>query len=176
MSAIALKVQSIRRADEPMAWEAEGRGLAQVVRRGLEGRGAPLVGVAVRDKHVDLIDLGPVREAGVSLHRFLAGLCAKGESRGAPPEAVGVLGVLPGAGARGHVVVFVEWSDGSWWQWIGRLHEDGRSVVEDSEQVRSAVTGHSLPEGLGGWWARGRGLRGGRSEGEAGASDPEQVH
>ncbi len=171
MSAIALKVQSIRRADEPMSWEAEGRGLAEIVRRGLEGRGAPLVGVAVRRKHVDLIDLAPVQEAGVSLHQFLAGLCVQGKRRGRLPEAVGVLGVLPAEEASVHALVFVEWPDGRWWHWSARLEEDWGGVVEGSVQVRSAEAGHSLPEGLGGWWARGRTLAA-SGEGGAGIPDP----
>ena len=171
MSAIALKVQSIRRADEPMSWEEEGRGLSEIVRRGLEGRRAPLVGVAVRRTRVDLIDLGPVREAGVSLHRFLGGLCVQGEGHGLPPEAVGVLGLLPVDEGSAHVLVFVEWPDGRWWHWSARLEEDRRSVIEASVHVRSAVEGHALPEGLGGWWARGRALARAR-DGEAGTPDP----
>jgi hypothetical protein len=58
-------------------------------------------------------------------------------------------------------LVFVEWSDGRWWQWQALLAQDGASLLDDTLIEREAELGDPLPDGLGRWWtlARRRNLR-----------------
>jgi hypothetical protein len=161
MSQIALRVQSIRRPDEPLGEEAEVRGLCAIVRRGVAGDGAPLVGVAIRSTHIDLIDLDPVRDSGLPLRRFLAGLTLQRDGRGTHPVAVGLLGVVETGTAdpAARALVFLEWSDGRWWHWRARVDQGEGCVVAGTEGVQQASQGDALPKGLGGWWAMGRTLQ-----------------
>ena len=179
MSQIALRVQSIRRPDEPLGLEAEAEGLCAIVRRGVKGEGAPLVGVAMRSSHIDLIDLDPVRGSRLPLRRFLAGLTLQRDGRGSHPVAVGVLGVVEeGPGVPGpHALVFLEWPDGRWWHWSARLDHEENCVVADTEGVHQAAQGDPLPKGLGGWWALGRTIQASKSRGvQPVEKDPEKIH
>jgi len=179
MSQIALRVQSIRRPDEPLGEEAEARGLCAIVRRGVSGEGAPLVGVAIRSSHIDLIDLDPVRDSGIPLHRFLAGLTLQRDGRGLGPVAVGLLGVAevrPGK-TPPNAVVFLEWSDGRWWHWGAQVDHGAGCVMAETEVFKQASHGDPLPKGLGGWWALGRTLHASKTrKARAVQGDPEKIH
>jgi hypothetical protein len=165
MTRMQLRIRSADRG--PLADEAVLRAwLVGLVTRTLDDKGGlPSGAVIVRSDSVDVADLRPVVQARHPLQLFLAGMAGTETARGRA-EAVGVVGRF-GLRRRGakqpvHVaLVFVEWSDGRWWQWQALLAQDGASLLDDTLIEREAELGDPLPDGLGRWWtlARRRNLR-----------------
>ena len=149
-----MKVRSLYRRPSDSSVDTPRR-LADLVRLALEKGGAPSVAVILREERVDLLPLKPVVDAGVGVPVFLAGL-SQSETAGASDVlAVGVMGTfhLKRRGdARGAPVamVFLEWSDCSWWHWRGLIEADGRTLREDTQTVATASEGAAKPRNLGG--------------------------
>jgi len=162
MQPIRLDVRTLlRREDEGDDDESTGRRLVDLVREAL-GRGpAPSVVVVVRADRFDLVSVGPIVEAGLSVSTFIAGLTRSELPRAGPVLAVGLMGtftVRPRREAPGAplAMVFLEWTDCRWWQWRTLLEGDGRTPMDETTTLSSAVEGSAKPSNLGGWWSLGR--------------------
>lgn len=155
MPRLDLRVQTLR-PEVPWWPDADSLGdrLTDLVKRNLS-RGAPTTAIVVRREEVSLVPLRPFAEARMPIRAVLGGL-ARWNLDAEPPEAVGVIGRVRWRTRRDKAwnelaLVFLEWPDGSWWEWRGLLDASGE-LVETSEGVARAVDGLARPSGLGGWW------------------------
>ena len=126
-----------------------------MVRRGL-ARGVPPPSVLVlRPEQVEIIDLRPILQANLSVHRFIAA------AAGQPGvEAIALLAVLE-LEELGHPLgrggsAFVEWPDNRWWHGYHLLGRSMRPVEDMPVVVRRAKDGQPRPRGFGGWFSRAR--------------------
>ncbi len=139
----------------PAQDDALGESLTDMVLRTVS-RGVPPPSVLVlRPEQVEIIDLRPILQAKLSVHRFISA------AAGQPGvDAVALLAVLEleelgrplGRGGS----AFIEWPDNRWWH---GYHLLGRSMhpVEDMPRVmRRARDGQPRPRGFGGWFSRAR--------------------
>ncbi len=160
---LQLRIQVLKRPPVESA-DAEGARLVELLRSAINRQAAPLVAVVVRRERTELVSLQAVWKAKVPIPRFLGALTRSTAAEVSLPEAVGVMGQMRvrrgrrGAPADAGVPsahVFLEWPDNRWWHHQGLLDVDGQ-LLPDTETLRRADDGDSLPRGLGRWWSWGR--------------------
>jgi hypothetical protein len=157
VSSLQLKVQTVLREDAGN----DGDQLVTMLTEAVDaGNGSP-VAVVLRPDRFELVGLGAVRDEGLTIDMFLAGMSRADVPDAGPVEAVGVAGrfrtKVPGT-RRGEAPValaFLEWSDCRWWMWRSLIDAEGRLLDESATRFR-AVDGDALPAGLGRWWSLGR--------------------
>lgn len=154
-----IRLQVGARPRDPVEFPADddalGHSLAGMVLRSVERGVPPPAILVIRREQVDIIDLRPILQAGLSVHRFIAAAAGQPEV-----EAVALLAVLDieeGGKPLGRAgAAFIEWPDNRWWQGYHLLGGGFRPVNDVPLTVRRAVDGLPRPRGFGGWFSRAR--------------------
>lgn len=140
----------------PLEADELGQALMTVLEgHAAEGRMVRPTGFAISDQMVEHYDLLPVIQSGHDVHRFVSSIA--GQPGTEIVALAGVLGVRMGRMKESSpaLVVFLEWTDGRWWNGLRML--DNKALREDwPTRVRRAEDGWPRPNGLGGWWTRSR--------------------
>ena len=141
--------------------EEIGRSLASSVEKAVGSPSNSPLAVVVRKAHIDLVELGPVLERGVSLSKFLARLTQCEVDDDDHVMAVGLMGQMNLRAKKGEpgvptALVFLEWEDSRWWHWRARVDATSKQLDTDSVRVARAEDGLSRPTRFGGWWSLGR--------------------
>jgi hypothetical protein len=122
------------------------------------GRPIPPVLFVFRADQVDVVELMPILQEGLSLHRFTS--AAAGQ---ADVQAVALLGtptLLRDDKPLGRVASsFIEWTDNRWWQATLPLDDQFMPLREMPREVRRAVDGFPKPNGVGAWFSTARFFR-----------------
>lgn len=160
LPAMQLRVHSQRREHLPVDQTVGEHLVDLLVRASQRGPELPVVAAVVRRDRLDLVELQPVERARVPLHRLLAAMCFSQTDDGGRAEAVGLIGAFRrrargGSAERRVAMVFLEWEDCRWWQWIAEISPTG-AVLPETARVRSALDGDALPGGVGRWWSQAR--------------------
>lgn len=157
MNPFRLTVRSHARADIPADVGPE-RWLSSLVEAAVKAGTAGPAGVVLRERQIDVVELAGPRAAGIRTGWLLAGLTTTETQPGGRAEAVGVVG----RHTRKHkgvdvelAMVFLEWSDCSWWLWEARLDASGKAL-HGAPVVSCAAEGDALPPGIGRWWSAAR--------------------
>jgi len=132
-----------------------GESLASMVLRSVSKGVPPPSALLLKPDHVEIIDLRPILQAGLSVHRFIAAATGQPEV-----EAVALLAVLD-LEELGHPLgrggsAFIEWPDNRWWHGYHLLGRSMRPVDDIPLVVRRALDGQPRPKGFGGWFSRAR--------------------
>ncbi len=142
-------------AEFPPQDDALGQNLAGMVLRGVARGVPPPTIIVLRQEQVEVIDLRPILEAGLSVHRFIAAAAGQPDVQAVALLAVLELEELGRPLGRGGSV-FVEWPDNRWWHGYHLLGRSGRPVDDMPLVVRRALDGQPRPRGFGGWFSRSR--------------------
>jgi hypothetical protein len=142
--------QEFPREDDPLGESLSGMVLRSVA------RGVPPPSIlVVRTDQVEIVDLRPILQAQLSVHRFIA--AAAGQ---AGVEAVALLAVLDleeaGRPLGRAGTAFIEWPDNRWWHGYHLLGGSFRPVDDMPLVIRRARDGAPRPRGFGGWFSRAR--------------------
>ena len=140
----------------PFEADALGQAMLKVLEdHASEGRMVRPTGFGIGAEAVEYYDLLPVIRGEHDVHRFISGIA--GQPGVDIVAMAGVLGVRIGRMPKPApgLVVFLEWTDSSWWSATRML--DQKTLREDwPARIRTAEEGWPRPNGLGGWWTRSR--------------------
>jgi hypothetical protein len=159
MKRLQLRIRTLE--FEATSDEEIGRSLASSVEKAVGSSSNSPLAVVVRKAHIDLVELGPVLERGVSLSKFLARLTQCEVDDDDRVMAVGLMGQMKlrakkGAPTIPTALVFLEWEDSRWWHWRAHVHAPSKRLDADSVRVARAEDGLPRPTRFGGWWSLGR--------------------
>ena len=165
MSESTLRFHTLRdpapQADEPLA-----RYLVQQVREAIPRKQAGPAVVMARGDRAEVIGIRELRGPDLPPTPDAIALMTRASfPDGAAVRAIGLMGVYgyrarPEDPAVPTALVFIEWTDGRWWQWRALIDPSDARLLTETETVLRAVDGLPRPNGLGGWWTRGRRLGG----------------
>ncbi|MFT6145423.1 MAG: hypothetical protein ACJAZO_000301 [Myxococcota bacterium] len=150
----------------PVSDEELGQFLVERVRDAIPQRQAGSAIVVVRDKRIDIVGVRELQSASLPTPRDAMAMFSRAQFHdGVDARAVGLIGTFgyrrqPADTPVPTALVFLEWADCRWWQWRGLIDPADNALRVDTETVRRATDGISRPNGLGGWWTRGRHLKG----------------
>lgn len=159
-----VRVRTLARATLPAHRSLESEllvRLAQAVERGGPIGG---VGLVVRARTVDQVDLSDAFARGLSVQAAMGSFARTTTDEGGAVEALGWFGRIEVPGGAGRTrapcaAVFLEWEDCRWWLWSARLGAAGVGWDLGSALERSALDGDALPAGLGRYWTWARRTR-----------------
>jgi hypothetical protein len=142
-------------AELPFEDDALGESLTRMVQRSVQ-RGLPPPAILVlRQEQVEIIDLRPILDAGLSVHRFIA--AAAGQEGVSSVALLAVLDLEERGRPLGHAATaFIEWPDNRWWHGYFLLSPSFRPLEDLPLVTRRAIEGQPRPKGFGGWFSRAR--------------------